>query len=508
MPQQRDSGNKGKQRQQQQTCVPPYDCSYVGPSRRIQSMAAPSNDPSYMHGNEYTDTTSSMHTFDAATRLSSSSGSSPFQSMRRMKRQQLGRRKSSSKGRSTESSASRFSMISAKLSTVSEPLQRERSRKTRARLSKIFLHKRLTFPFSSPRVLEGEVERFTNPAKSRRSKSLKRHPKRRRHSLAHILTAFKSGTVTTTQQSHEPTSAPTYSFVRSSMLVHISDKDIRSTQVPEVLYNDSVSSSNCSTSSNIMYAGYPTCHSCNDNQVCTLHGRQQQQQQNRHSDPGFKVCKQRSRPNTEGSWFYSWIQHHSRQKTKQCPHITYNSSSLTGTDSDKEQKSSQFYFHPPTISDLSSFSTPFSRFASSTHLKSIQFSAFWFDSYGQSGKQTVRVDGNGAVAMIRKKRARLCEHCSRFYPSPDSFTAPPLLFLCGFVCFPLWWIGAWIHWRQLSSSSSSSSSTKHLSRDPESQFVSTTSPRIFGWLNCCMTGLSLALTPIIIGLAVWYSLST
>lgn len=453
------------------------------------------------NGNGYAVTGSVAHTSLDACASSSSSSSIPFQS-KRMQRY-LEKRKSSSNGKGTESSASRLSIISAKLSTLSESLQRRRLRKRRARLSNVFMHKRRTFPFASPGVLEREVNRFTNPSEKHQRPLLKKQPRRRRRSLAHILTAFKSATSLTWHPPLPPQrTLHSYSSVRSSMLVHISDEGIQCTPMPETLYDDFSSISDCSTSSmNIIYAKYPVIQNYDDD--VRQGDNTTSQARNRHSDPGYKSRKQKGRANTDGTWFYSWIQHHPRQKQHRAK--VYNSSSSpTGTaDSDKEPKSNRYYYHPPTISDLSSLSTPLSKFApSSTRLKSIQFSAFWHNSCGQSGKQTVQVSGNSAVAMICKQRSWIYERCClQFYSVSNTFAISSLLFLCGFICFPLWWIGAWIHWRQCSRTKQGGP------RDPESQFMSVTSPWIFGWLNCCMTGLSLVLSPMIIGLAIWYSFS-
>ncbi|KAI8148465.1 hypothetical protein BJV82DRAFT_266683 [Fennellomyces sp. T-0311] len=361
----------------------------------------------------------------------------------------------------TESGSSRKSW---RWSTWSLKQQRRRSS---AALSTLFQHRRRTFP-PAARVLKDEKRRFTHGSSKKKSVKIKR-----RHSLAGILSSLK-----TTHRQSQPSNL--YPSVRSSMVLHISDEDAAASNIPEVLYDDYISTESMisTMSSSCQYCNNNNNNSSNNSSGCPRHHRHRQQ------PPSSASSGSRPGRLNEGGWFYSWVQHHPRRK-KNKQRLRKNSSS--GNDSTDIKKN--MFVRPPTISDLSSLSNPLSKLDSIINHYPHRFSAFWYDTYGRSGKQQVHIDDKGAVARIRKDNDRC--HCSA-----TAVQSSMLLF--GFLCFPLWWVGAWMYLRH---------PTRTSPHDPENQSLSFASPRILGLLNCWMSCFSIIIVPVIVGLGVWYHYS-
>ncbi|KAI8366024.1 uncharacterized protein BYT42DRAFT_588623 [Radiomyces spectabilis] len=132
----------------------------------------------------------------------------------------------------------------------------------------------------------------------------------------------------------------------------------------------------------------------------------------------------------------------------------------------------------PTISTLSSHSSSLQSATNDvTEEKVHRFSAMWYDNDGRLGKHRIHVDKYGVhiVAVypestVKRKHQFIGIH-------------PVFLFLFGFILFPLWWIGAWIH------CTAQASSDMH---------------QWFGRLNCWMSLISVLLFTIILAMALWY----
>lgn len=411
----------------------------------------------------------------------------------------------------TESGTSRQSRISWRWSTWSGSF-RQRQRKSNGALSILFLHKRRTYPPCS-RVLKRETKRFTHPKQSIKDNTRKI----RRHSLAGMLSTFVSGGSSSRHQQRQQQ----YPSVRSSMVLHVSDNDVVGMHVPEVLYNDDDDFMNPSISS-ISSRNQPSvsnCQHCNDGQ-CPKHQRRRHTESIPPLPPkssfsastsSLQRRQRRGHWYSEGNWFYSWIQHHTRsnknkqrllQKQIMVSSDSSESSGLRKKKKDKRQQPEEqisSILRPPTISSISSMSVRcLSKHESYIrHHPPRRFSAFWFDTQGRSGKHLIHVDEKGDVAIVSPPKHPRHPLFSVHQHHPCLVHAS--IFLFGFLCFPLWWIGAWIylrHHHQL-----------HGRRDPEALTVALATPRMLGQLNCWMTVLSVMLTPVLIGLGIWYKRS-
>ncbi|KAI9269328.1 hypothetical protein BDA99DRAFT_558073 [Phascolomyces articulosus] len=393
----------------------------------------------------------------------------------------------------TESSSSGVSWRWSTWSSLKQ--QRRRSSAT---LSMIFQQRRRTFPPAS-RVLQKEKRRFTSGGSSKK-KSVRL---RRRHSLAGILSTLKGASSSSSRNNQQSNKYPS---VRSSMVLHISDEDAAITDVPEILYDDYISTESMlsTQSSSCQFCNMNNNNNSSNNNSSACPHRQQYVHHHHHhhyrsnnhnnsqapSSSSSGSRPQRGRLYSEGSWFYSWVQHHPRRKKNKQRLIRKNSSSGNDTNNTDIKKSSAF-IRPPTISSLSSLSNPLSKLDSIIHQNyPHRFSAFWFDTHGRSGKQHVEIDERNAIANIKHDGPHW-----KFSPS----TVQSSMFLFGFLLFPLWWVGAWIYLRHPTRFSSKN--------DLETQSLSFANPRILGMLNCWMSCFSILIVPIIIGLGVWYHYS-
>lgn len=171
----------------------------------------------------------------------------------------------------------------------------------------------------------------------------------------------------------------------------------------------------------------------------------------------------------------------------------------------KELKAATIFQLPPTISSKSS--SPSTQIKFPTPPK--RFSAIYIDVYGKQGKvDYVRSTNNRPqyllnliqhgvphtlpmyskiTTTVENDTNNLDEpsYCLNKYNSRLSMYAT--LFVFGFIFFPLWWIGAWLHYRQ------------------EQQYCNFDlfSVRTFAYLNVIFTVMSLALLIVIISLIIW-----
>ncbi|KAG2221045.1 hypothetical protein INT45_009294 [Circinella minor] len=296
------------------------------------------------------------------------------------------------------------------------------------------------------------------------------------------------------------------------MVLHISDEDAAITDVPEILYDDYISTesmlssqlsscqycnnNNSNSSNNSNHITNHTNHidNNNNNTSCPRRTHRHHPLRNTYTNPhtpssvSSESRPQRGRLYSESSWFYSWVQHHPRRKKNKQRLISKNTSGGNGTNNTDTKKSSAF-IRPPTISSLSSLSNPLSKLDSIIHQNyPHRFSAFWFDTQGRSGKQQVEVNGKNAITKIRQDNKRF---------DFSSSTVQSSMFLFGFLFFPLWWVGACIYLRH-----PTRLSKQH--NNPEAQSLFFANPRILGILNCWMSCFSVLIVPVIIGLGIWY----
>ncbi|KAF1807307.1 hypothetical protein V8B55DRAFT_1464477 [Mucor lusitanicus] len=198
------------------------------------------------------------------------------------------------------------------------------------------------------------------------------------------------------------------------------------------------------------------------------------------------------------------------------PILTINTSTKYTDDELKAAMMSMFQ-PPATISSKSS--TPSSPLKFPTPPK--RFSAYYVTSQGKSGK----VDYKHKMALSHHV-LQFIQHgvFSSHKPPPLSDPIPPpppsslekghykaynrqlllstSLFLFGFICFPCWWVGAWLYYKRHRSGSMMTADDSGLAEDVfyENDLFSI---RTIAYLNTVFSCLSFVLVAIVISLVIW-----
>ncbi|KAL0074450.1 hypothetical protein J3Q64DRAFT_1778108 [Phycomyces blakesleeanus] len=140
-----------------------------------------------------------------------------------------------------------------------------------------------------------------------------------------------------------------------------------------------------------------------------------------------------------------------------------------------------------TISSMSSLSIYSA--VEQNDLQSRHISAIWVDSFGKFHKNHFQV-GQNETKTQEPESVRMPFGLCILPCSTDS-----LLFLFGFIFFPLWWIGAWRYFKYPSREINPS----------ETKSILPLSSRGIRQLNCWMSVSSILITAILVGLLVWLS---
>ncbi|KAI9025806.1 hypothetical protein CLU79DRAFT_743173 [Phycomyces nitens] len=138
-----------------------------------------------------------------------------------------------------------------------------------------------------------------------------------------------------------------------------------------------------------------------------------------------------------------------------------------------------------TISSMSSLSIH--SIVEQNDIQSRNISAIWVDSFGKSHKNYFYV---GQMTTTTQEPDSVRASFGHFI-SPCSTDS--LLFLFGFLFFPLWWIGAWRHLKYPSNGANCS----------KDKSLWALSAREIGQLNCWMSVSSILIVGILVGLLVW-----
>lgn len=176
----------------------------------------------------------------------------------------------------------------------------------------------------------------------------------------------------------------------------------------------------------------------------------------------------------------------------------------------KPEEAARVFQHPPTMSSNSS--SPSTQIKFPTPPK--RFSAIFIDAYGRQGKvDYVRPKKGRPQYLLNLIQYGVPHKLPMMYtknttPAAKNYIDEPsyglnkqnpqltmyaTLFLFGFICFPCWWIGAWLHYRQKKPSCSNN--------------FDLFSVQTFSYLNVMFAVISMALLIIIIAFVIWLAKS-